>query len=82
MTTHPHRGRVVLRPLKGGGAHSDYTARNLASRMPPGWTALAMHETDGLLARTAVGRLAIWQGDRLVSIDERKAQAALDGLTS
>lgn len=75
MTNHENRGRVTLYPLDS--TYRRYHYRTLAASLPAGWTPEAL-SADGLLARSGVGTLAVWQGNRMVSVDRRKAQAALD----
>lgn len=77
MTNHTNRGRVTLYALDSN--YRRYHYKCLADTLPRGWTAEALCDR-GLLARSRVGTLAIWQGDRLVSVDRAKAQAALDAM--
>lgn len=75
MTNHGKRGRIEIRPLDDNYAR--YHHKVLSSSLPRGWLAEALIG-DGLLARNArTGTLMVWQGFATVSVDPRKAEAAL-----
>ncbi|MFV0387107.1 hypothetical protein [Paracoccus sp. (in: a-proteobacteria)] len=53
------------------------------TRTAPQWEPLALIECGGTLVRhRQTGRLAEHRNDRLVSVNERKAEAALEQLSS
>lgn len=80
--SHNNRGRISLRPITGRWRHL----------CPPGWSRLmqalalvyfrdAIHFPSGVLVRHAqTGRLSVYAGGTLLSIDQDKAEAALLGL--
>lgn len=74
MANHGNRGRVSILPLNSNYRRWHY--RVLCSSLPVGWVPEGLCR-DGLLARSPVGTLAVWQSDRMVSIDRRKAEAAI-----
>ncbi len=75
MTTHRNRGRINLLPLDSN--RNVIRHKVLAGSMPKGWKAEALTD-DGMLMRCShTGTLAIWQGDRLISVNANKAEAAL-----
>lgn len=75
MSGHNKRGRIEVLPLNS--IHRRWRHHTLSANRPLGCSVEAL-TMDGLLVRfNHTGSLAIWQGDRLVSVDERKAEAAL-----
>lgn len=74
MANHGNRGRVSILPLNSNYRRWHY--RVLCSNLPTGWSPEGLCG-DGLLARSNVGTLAVWQGDRMISTDQRKVEAAL-----
>lgn len=78
MANHTNRGKVTVTPLDS--VYRRHLNSVLSKSLPHGWTAEAL-VSDGLLSRCKnSGNLAIWQGDRMVSVDARKAEAALQAL--
>lgn len=75
MTLHRNRGRIEILPLDS--TYHRWTFKNLQKPMPAGWTAEALVR-DGLLMRCSrTGILAVWNSRAVMSVDQRKAEAAL-----
>ena len=75
MANHGGRGRISILPLDT--VYARFHHETLSESLPKGWKAEGLI-AGGLLARNdRTGTLAIWQGYSMVSIDSRKAEAAL-----
>jgi hypothetical protein len=75
MTGHPNRGRVTILPLDSRYHQVHYNA--LLARVPHGWNVEGLID-GGLLVRSVHSQaLMMWTGDRMVSVDRSKAEAAL-----
>ena len=77
MSNHPNRGRIIVLPLDSTYRKYHHKVMSDALARHNGWIAEAMIE-DGLLIRSkASGLLAIFRGDRIVSVDQKRAETAL-----
>lgn len=82
--TRSNRDRIELLPREGSNlARMKWSNLTAMLERHPGWEPLAVISCGGLLVRhRETQRLAEFVGDRIMSVPERKALAALDELAS